>query len=61
MYYILPVLTLAMFVIEIYSRRRWEVYRKKRSNLNGFTHEDFSGIKVIQSFAKEDYTKEKFA
>ena len=58
---LLPVLTLAMFVIEIYSRRRWEVYRNKRSNLNAFTHEEFSGVKVVQSFAKEDYTEEKFA
>lgn len=58
---LLPVLTLAMFVIEIYSRRRWEVYRNKRSNLNAFTHEEFSGVKVVQSFAKEAYTEEKFA
>ena len=42
---LLPILGIAMFCIEIYSRRRWEVYRNKRSNLNGFTHEDFSGIK----------------
>ena len=58
---LLPILTLAMFVIEIYSRRRWEVYRNKRSNLNAFTHEEFSGVKVVQSFAKEEYTEEKFA
>lgn len=58
---LLPVLTLAMFVIEIYSRRRWEVYRNKRSNLNAFTHEEFSGVKVVQSFAKEKYTEEKFS
>ncbi|MBU3131259.1 ABC transporter ATP-binding protein/permease [Clostridium gasigenes] len=58
---LLPFLALAMFVIETYSRRRWEVYRNKRSNLNAFTHEEFSGVKVVQSFAKEDYTEEKFA
>ncbi|MBU3106364.1 ABC transporter ATP-binding protein [Clostridium gasigenes] len=58
---LLPFLALAMFVIETYSRRRWEVYRNKRSNLNAFTHEEFSGVKVVQSFAKEDYTEKKFA
>ncbi|MBU3102648.1 ABC transporter ATP-binding protein [Clostridium gasigenes] len=58
---LLPFLGLAMFVIETYSRRRWEVYRNKRSNLNAFTHEEFSGVKVVQSFAKEDYTEKKFA
>ena len=50
---LLPVLGIAMFCIEIYSRRRWEIYRNKRSNLNGFTHEDFSGIKIVQGFAKK--------
>ena len=48
----LPFLAGAMFYIEIVSRRRWDIHRKKRSNLNAFTHEDFSGIKVVQSFAK---------
>lgn len=57
---LLPLLGIAMFYIEIHSRRRWEVYRNKRSNLNGFTHEDFSGIKVVQAFAKEESTEEKF-
>lgn len=57
---LLPILGIAIFVIETYSRKRWEVYRNKRSNLNAFSHEEFSGIKVVQSFAKEDYTEEKF-
>ncbi|MBS5885014.1 MAG: ABC transporter ATP-binding protein [Clostridium sp.] len=57
---LLPALGVAMFCIEIYSRRRWEVYRNKRSNLNGFTHEDFSGIKIVQGFAKEKGTENNF-
>lgn len=57
---LLPLLGIAIFCIEIYSRRRWEVYRNKRSNLNGFTHEDFSGIKVVQGFAKEKGTEKNF-
>ena len=57
---LLPLLALAMFYIEINSRKRWEIYRSKRSNLNAFTHEEFSGIKVVQAFAKEDYTNNKF-
>ncbi|GIM29063.1 multidrug ABC transporter ATP-binding protein [Clostridium polyendosporum] len=50
---ILPFLTVSMFLIETQSRKRWEIYRKKRSNLNAYTHEDFSGIKVVQAFGKE--------
>lgn len=57
---LLPLLAVAMFCIEIYSRRRWEIYRNKRSNLNGFTHEDFSGIKIVQGFAKEEGTENNF-
>ena len=57
---LLPLLGIAMFCIEIYSRRKWEVYRNKRSNLNGFTHEDFSGIKIVQGFAKEEGTEKSF-
>lgn len=57
---LLPLLGIAIFTIEIYSRRKWEIYRNKRSNLNGFTHEDFSGIKVVQGFAKEKRTEKNF-
>ena len=57
---LLPLLTVAMFYIEINSRKRWEIFRNKRSNMNGFTHEDFSGIKVVQAFANEKNTENKF-
>ncbi|WP_160670445.1 ABC transporter ATP-binding protein [Clostridium sp. C8-1-8] len=57
---ILPFLAVAMFFIETQSRKRWEVYRKKRSNLNAYNHEDFSGIKVVQAFANEENTLSKF-
>ena len=51
---LLPLLTLGLFLIETVSRKRWQIYRQKRSNLNAFTHEDFSGVKVIQSFTSEE-------
>ena len=57
---LVPVLGGAIFFIEAFSRKRWEIYRSKRSNLNAFTHEEFSGIKVVQSFAKEDATNIDF-
>ncbi|MGM9988504.1 MAG: ABC transporter ATP-binding protein [Bacillaceae bacterium] len=57
---ILPFLTLAMFYIEIHSRKRWDIYRKKRSNVNAFTHENFSGMKVVQAFAKEKEKRQNF-
>lgn len=58
---ILPLLTFFMFMIETVSRKRWQAFRKKRSNLNAFTHEDFSGIKVVQSFANEEKASKNFS
>lgn len=57
---ILPLLAASMFTIEVVSRRRWQAYRQKRSNTNAYTHEDFSGIKVIQSFTAEKRTSKSF-
>lgn len=56
----LPVMMIVMFTISIVSRKRWQVFRKKSSNLNAFTHEDFSGIRVVQSFAAEKDTSAIF-
>ncbi len=57
---ILPLLLIFMFTIESIGRKRWMDYRQKRSNFNAFTHEDFSGIRVVQSFAVEDRTSATF-
>jgi ATP-binding cassette subfamily B multidrug efflux pump len=56
----LPVLVIGFSCIEIFSRRRWQVFRSKRSNLNAYTHEDFSGIRIVQSFAAEEKTSKTF-
>ncbi|MGL4523521.1 MAG: ABC transporter ATP-binding protein [Bacilli bacterium] len=57
---ILPVLAGALFYIEANSRKRWDEYRSKRSNLNAFTHENFSGQRTVQSFAQEKNTERTF-
>ncbi|GAA0693894.1 ABC transporter ATP-binding protein [Clostridium cadaveris] len=57
---ILPVLGLGLFSIEAKSRSRWLSYRQKRSNVNAYTHEDFSGIKVVQGFAEEKKSESRF-
>jgi ATP-binding cassette subfamily B multidrug efflux pump len=56
----LPVMMVVMFTLSTISRRRWQLFRKKSSNLNAFTHEDFSGIRVVQSFAAERDTSATF-
>ncbi len=57
----LPVLIVGLFVIQIFSHKRWQIFRKKASNLNAFIHEDISGIRIIQSFTAEEETKKTFA
>ncbi len=56
----LPVLMAGMWLIQIVSHKRWQNYRRKSSNLNAFTHEDFSGIRVVQSFSAEEETTRDF-
>lgn len=57
---LLPMLVVGLFSIETLSRRRWQEFRRKRSTFNAYTHEDFSGIKVVQEFANEDKTSSVF-
>ncbi|AEX84739.1 multidrug ABC transporter ATP-binding protein [Marinitoga sp. 1135] len=57
---ILPFLLFGLFLIENISRKRWMNYRKNRSELNAFTHEDISGIRIIKSFTAENKTNKKF-
>lgn len=56
----LPVLIAGMTCIQIFSHKRWQIFRKKSSNLNAFIHEDISGIRIIQSFTAEEETKKTF-
>ncbi|MBE5968475.1 MAG: ABC transporter ATP-binding protein [Lachnospiraceae bacterium] len=56
----LPFMAFGMWYIETRSHRRWQIHRKKSSNLNAFIHEDLSGMRIIQSFHAEEETEEDF-
>lgn len=56
----LPILIVFMSFIQTVSHKRWQIFRKKGSNLNAFVHEDVSGIRVVQSFAAEDESDESY-
>ncbi len=56
----LPFLCLFMFLIQFFAHKRWQVFRKKNSNLNAFIHENFSGIRIVQSFAAEAERQKDF-
>jgi ATP-binding cassette subfamily B protein len=56
----LPILIVCLWLIQVYSHVRWQIHRKKSSNLNAFIHEDLSGMRIIQSFTAEKETEDAF-
>lgn len=56
----LPFLVVGMFLIQISAHKLWQIHRKKNSNLNAFIHENFSGIRIVQSFAAEPERQQDF-
>jgi ATP-binding cassette subfamily B protein len=57
----LPILAAGLFLIERVNHERWQIVRKKASNLNAYIHEDIAGIRVVQSFCAENETQAQFA
>lgn len=56
----IPLMIAAVFFIQTTAHKRWQVFRKKSSNLNAFVHEDIAGMSVVQSFSAEDETGKSF-
>lgn len=50
----LPVLALVIIVINKKQRRAWQVQSNKQSNLNAYIAESINGIRVTQSFVREE-------
>ncbi len=57
---VMPFLFWAMLFIEIRSHKLWMMTRERRSAFTGYTHEAFSGSKIIQGFAQEGYIRQRF-
>ncbi len=57
----LPLLMAGIFLIQRTAHKRWQVFRKKSSNLNAYVHEDIAGMNVVQSFGAQEETREIFA
>ena len=55
----IPIIIVGVFFCEILAHKRWQLMRKKESNMTAFIHEDIAGIGIIQSFsAQEEATTE---
>lgn len=50
----LPALALAIFLIKNAQRKAWQAVSRKQSNMNAYIHESICGMKVTQSFSRED-------
>ena len=49
-----PVLIAAIMLVKNAQRKAWQMVSWKQSNLNAYIHESICGIKVTQSFAREE-------
>ncbi len=49
-----PILAVAVFIVKGRQRRTWQTVSRKQSNMNAYLHESLSGVKVTQSFAREE-------
>lgn len=56
----IPLMMAGIFLVQKASHKRWQIFRKKSSNLNAYVHEDIAGMTVVQSFRAEDETREIF-
>jgi ATP-binding cassette subfamily B protein len=57
----LPVLILVLYLLKNAQRIRWQMVSRKQSNMNAYLAETLTGIKVTQSFARENENKKIFS
>ena len=56
----LPLLVIATLVIQKFQRVAYQTLSNKQSNLTAYIHESIAGVRITQSFTKEDKKQETF-
>ena len=56
----LPILMTVLFIIKRRQRRAWQIMSNKSSNLNAYIAESINGIRVTQSFVREQENSKIF-
>lgn len=56
----LPFMAIAIYLVEKSNHIRWQVVRKKGSNVNAYVHESIAGMRVVQSLNAQDETRAQF-
>ncbi len=57
----IPIIIGGVFIFEIIASKRWQLFRKKESNMTAFIHECIAGIGIIQSFSAEKESQSEFS
>ncbi|MBQ0043065.1 MAG: ABC transporter ATP-binding protein [Lachnospiraceae bacterium] len=56
----IPIIMLGVFLCEIVAHKRWQIMRKKDSNMTAFVHENVAGMGIVQSFSAQEEAKAEF-
>ena len=56
----LPIFIVGLLIIKTNHRKAWQSYSAKQSNLNAYIQESISGMKITQSFAREEKNAQIF-
>ncbi len=55
-----PIILFGLYFCEILAHKRWQMWKKKDSNMTAFIHEGIEGVSVIQSFNAEEEANREF-
>jgi len=56
----LPLSVVVLMVLKKHIRKRWQIVRKKTSNMNAYLHESLAGMRVTQAFVRQPETREVY-
>ncbi len=55
-----PIIMAGLYFCEILAHKRWQVWKKKDSNMTAFIHEGIEGVAIIQSFNAQEESSREF-
>ncbi len=55
-----PLIMAVIFLTKKYIRLNWQIVRRKISNMNAYLHESFAGVKITQTFVRENENQRIF-
>lgn len=55
-----PIIMVGLYLCQIIAHKRWQIWKKKESNMTAFIHEGIEGVSTIQSFNAEEESNKEF-